>query len=117
MKGGTFIVLGGLVLAGVAGYIVYKQLTGTKNRDDNKEQQHKTMANEGDTIVTPTERSTEFSDIKDKSANSVNTRHYAASQTIKESLTNITCKDEEDIVTDNSATLDKTSSDLDDLLK
>ena len=33
MKGGTFIVVGGLVLAGVAGYIVYKQLTGTKNRD------------------------------------------------------------------------------------
>jgi hypothetical protein len=117
MKGGTFIVVGGLVLAGVAGYIIYKQLTRTKSGDDNKEPQHKTMSNEGDTTVTTTEINTEFSDIKDNSATSVNARHYAALQTIKESLTNITGKDEEVIVTDNSATLDKTSSDLDDLLK
>lgn len=119
MKSGTFLVVGGILLASsVAGYIVYKQLITTKKNDESigKQEDKTTYGNKASEFPAP-ERKTEFSVVKNASINSVNTRHYAASQAMKEAITNIANKEEENVITDNSAILKKISSDLEDLLK
>lgn len=121
MKGRIFLVLGGLAVAGFVAYEVYKHLQSDKtNEYGSSIENDGTVKKDGESPCDEDTTSASASDIYETRATVVHTvkeRHSEAVMAMKESLNTIFNESDEDVITENSETLDKTSSELDDLLK
>ena len=115
MKGNRILIVGGLVVAGVIAYELYKHYKSLKGS-------YEVSTQDADNDIPPVDSSAKpASDIyetKDTVVGSVKERHYEAARVMEESLNTIFKENDEDtIVSENSDTLCKTSGDLNDLLK
>lgn len=119
MKGSAFLVVGGLVVVGAVAYGVYRYMASTKettvkpsHESDIQKTEHQTeKATTTPPVVADLDKTKE-----DVIASMKATRKEAA-QAIEGSLNTIFNEAEEDLVTENTETLNKISSDLEDLLK
>ena len=122
MKGRKFLIVGGLVVAGVVAYEVCKHFCRIKdNRQETKPHaegdfySEKCDAPPVDPDAAP---AINIYETKATVADSVKERHYEVAKVMEESLNVIFRENEkETIVTENSDTLSKTSNDLNELLK
>ena len=109
MKGSIALVIGGVVVVGIAAYVIYKRLQPAK--EEQSQQSNTPVRKEGPTT-------SDFTQVKEDAASAIKDRHVEAAQVINESLQTIfNEKDVENVKTENSETLDKIDDDLDDLLK
>jgi len=109
MKGSMVLVIGGVIVVGIAAYVIYKKLQPSK-----EEQPQQSSA----PIRKEAPVTSDFVQTKEDAASAIKSRHIEASQIINESLQTIfNEKDIENVKTENSETLDKIDDDLDDLLK
>lgn len=109
MKGSIALVIGGVVVVGIAAYVIYKQLQPTKEEP----------SQQSNTPVCKKEPATsDYTQVKEDAASAIKDRHVEAAQVINESLQTIfNEKDIENVETENGETLDKIDDALDDLLK
>lgn len=121
MKGSKILIIGGLVVAGVIVYEIYKHHhsskgfyeVSTSDADGATPKQ-----NDNPPVDSSTKPASDIYETKDTVVASVKERHDEAARVIEESLKTIFKEnDEESVASENSDTLSKTSSDLDDLLK
>lgn len=121
MKSNKILIIGGLVVAGVIAYELYKHYHSVKDTcEANTKDEDSIFSKQGDnppvdSSATPT---SDVFETKETVVASVKERHYEAAKVMEESLNTIFKEnDEETIVSENSDTLHQTSSDLNDLLK
>lgn len=111
MKGSIVLVIGGVVVVGAAAYVIYKHL-----KSQTEDQAEKVTA--PFPKDEPTVTSTDFSQVKEDAATTIKDRHSEAAQVINESLQTIFDRENaEEVITENSESLDKIDDDLDNLLK
>lgn len=121
MKGNKILIVGGLVVAGVIAYELYKHYQSLKGSYEVSTQDADNAIPKQNDIPPVDSSAKPASDIyetKDTVVGSVKERHYEAARVMEESLNTIFKENDEDtIVSENSDTLCKTSGDLNDLLK
>jgi len=121
MKGGKILIIGGLVVAGVIAYEIYKHYHSSKDSYEVSTSDVDSATprqNDNPPVDSSTKPASDIYETKDTVVTSVKERHYEAARVMEESLNTIFREnDEETIVSENSDTLSKTSSDLNDLLK
>lgn len=124
MKGSTFLIIGGIVVAGVVAYEVYKHFYKPTNKKCEKEPVVKDVfrtahdASESAFSETQTASADDLYKTRETVVHSVRERHSEAAKAMEESLNTIFSASENDeIVTENSRALGETSNDLGDLLK
>lgn len=121
MKGSKILIIGGLVVAGVIVYEIYKHYHSSKDSyqvstpdaDNTVPKQNNTLP-----VDSSAKPASDIYETKGTVVTSVKERHYEAARVMEESLNTIFREnDEETIVSENIDTLSKTSSDLNGLLK
>lgn len=120
MKDSKFLIVGGLVVAGVIANAIYKQYCSAKESyeaspsdvDDASPKQKNNLPL--DSSAKPT---SDIYETKEAVITSVQERHYEAAKIMEESLRTIFKENDETIATETSDTLNQTSRDLKDLLK
>lgn len=124
MKGSTFLIIGGIIVAGAVVYEVYKNF----QKQTKEEHKNESVVKDDFHIAHDTPKSafsethtasaTNAYETRESVAQSVRERHREAAKAMKESLNTIFSDAEHDeIGTENSQTLEETSNDLSDLLK
>jgi len=116
MKGKVVIIVGGILVAGAVGYIVYKHLKDSKKEKANNEAEAKEHNNPKAVDENNFSSNTDYSDVFGSAISSIKERHVTASQIIKESLENIFNDDDNGDV-DISEIFDKADNELNALLK
>lgn len=121
MKYSKFLIIGGLVVAGLAAYEIYKHCYSKKdncrgnipNRENNviPEQNNNTYA---ESSAIP---ASDICESKEAVIDFVKARHCEAAKAAEESLNTIFKENEGHVETENSEVLEKAGKDLDDLLK
>lgn len=121
MKGSKILIIGGLVVAGVVAYELYKHYRSVK---DTCETKHKDvdytspMRKDSSTVHSSEAPASDVFETKETVVDSVKERHFEAARVMEESLNTIFKEnDEEVIISENSDVLNQTSNDLNDLLK
>lgn len=122
MKGKNFLLIGGIVAAGIIAYGAYKCIySGKKNNGKNGfDTERKEVSNSELELLTEHHASSEenMNEAKVGVISSIRERHYEAVKTMENSLNTIFYEQEVDnIVTENSETLERISGKLDDLLE
>ena len=119
MKGYKFLIVGGIIFAGVVVYELYKHLHVANNNHNENETSPKDdsfTTQESNPVSEPYVSS--GTNVYEEREAVVNERHYEAVKVMEESLNTIFKEsDDEGIVTENGEVLDKTSDELEDLLK
>ena len=118
MKGSKFLIIGGIVVAGVVAYELYKHYHSEKDtcRATPKDEDYISPMQKDSLVVHSSEEP--VSETKETVVASVRERHYEAARVMEESLNTIFKENnEEDIVSENSDALNQTNNDLNDLLK
>lgn len=120
MKRRTLLILGGMVFIVAVAYAVHKHFQENKN----KEYVNNTVDNDvfesvgKDSAEIDATSTSDVYETREAVVHSVKERHSKAATAMAESLNTICNEvDNDEIVTENSGALNKTSSDLDDLLK
>lgn len=119
MKGSTFLVVGGLVVVGAVAYGVYRYMNSQKKTAVRPPRESDIKATERQTENTTTTSPivTDLNSTKEEVISSMKATRKEAAQAIEKSLNTIFNGAEENLVTENTETLSKISSDLEDLLK
>ena len=121
MKGSKFLIIGGIVVAGVVAYELYKHYRSAKdtcNTNLKNEDYISPMQKDGPVVHSSEEPVSDVFETKETVVASVKERHYEAARVMEESLNTIFKENnEEDIVSENSDALNQTNNDLNDLLK
>ena len=124
MEGRTFLIIGGIIVAVLVAYEVYKHFCKPTNKECEKEPVVKDdfrTAHDASVSASSETHSASAADVyetRETVVHSVRERHSEAAKAMEESLNTIFSDSENDeILTENSQTLGKTSSDLGDLLK
>lgn len=121
MKGSKFLIIGGIVVAGVVAYELYKHYRSAKdtcNANPKNEDYISPMQKDSPVVHSSEEPVSDVFETKETVVASVKERHYEAARVMEESLNTIFKENnEEDIVSENSDALDQTNNDLNDLLK
>ena len=111
MKGSIVLVIGGVVVVGVAAYIIYKHLQS--QTEDQAEKVTAPFSKDEPTVTC-----SDFSQSKEDATDKIKARHSEAAHVINESLQTIFNEENaEKVKTENSESLDKIDDDLDNLLK
>lgn len=122
MKCRTFLIIGGVVVAGIVVYEVYKHLCNRKDEcvDTKTESEDSTPSVQEEFLSAEALKgsTTDIYETREAVVSTVKERHCEAAEVLQESLNTIFNESEiENIVTKNSDALEKTGSELDDLLK
>ena len=121
MKGSKFLIIGGIFVAGVVAYELYKHYHSEKDtcRATPKDEDYISPMQQDSPVVHSSEEPvSDVFETKETVVASVRERHYEAAQVMEESLNTIFKENnEEDIVSENSDALNQTNNDLNDLLK
>lgn len=124
MKGQSFLIIGGIVVVGVVAYEAYKHFCRPTSDECKKRTVKKddlyTAHNDSEmsSAEVHTSSDTDVYETRESVVHSVRERHCEAAKAMEESLNTIFSDSENpEIVTENSQTLEETSSDLDDLLE
>ena len=121
MKGSKILIIGGIVVAGVVAYELYKYYRSVKDICDTnpKDEDYASPIQTDSPIVDSSEETaSDAFETKETVVASVKERHYEAARVMKESLNTIFKENNEEvIVSENSDALNQTSNDLNDLLK
>lgn len=122
MKGFKFLIVGGIIAAGVVAYEIYKHfhISDDNNGVNEKSEKDDSFAVKDDNIIPEPYASSGEKVYEEREAvvSSVKERHYEAAKAMEDSLNTIFRETgNEDIVTENSDALNKTGGDLEDLLK
>lgn len=122
MKGRAFFIIGGIVVAGVIAYEIYKHFSKPMDRGYGKKpspSEDSSAANDVPESESLKARSTTADEVyKAKAAivHSVRERHGEAARVMEESLNTIFKETNDEVITENSELLGNTSKELDDLL-
>jgi hypothetical protein len=122
MKKRIFLIMAGIVAASVGAYRVCRRLGKTMSKECNKKSTSNDSVHNTQDVSTSEETYTstaaDVCETREVVVHSVRERHSEAAKAMEQSL-NTVFNDSinDDIVTENSQTLGKTSGDLDDLLK
>ena len=121
MKGSKFLIIGGIVVAGVVAYELYKHYHSAKDTcsaTSKNEDYISPMQKDSPVVHSSEEPVSDVFETKETVVASVKERHYEAARVMEESLNTIFKENnEEDIVSENSDALNQTNNDLNDLLK
>ena len=121
MKGTKFLIIGGIIVAGVVAYELYKHYHSAKDtcRATPKDEDYiSPMQKDSPVVHSSEEPVSDVFETKETVVASVRERHYEAARVMEESLNTIFKENnEEDIVSENSDALNQTNNDLNDLLK
>lgn len=121
MKGRTFLIIGGIVITGVVAYEVYKHFCKPTNEECEKEPLAKDdfcATHDAAESVAHRASATDVYEARETVGHAVRERHSEAAKAMEESLNTIFMdSDNNETVTENSESLEKTSSELGDLLK
>lgn len=114
MTGKVVLAVGGVLVIGAVGYLVYKYLQDSNN--DNSNDERKTIADDKYTVAkdTTTTSNVDFLSAKNRTVNSMKDRHAEASHIIADSIQNIQ-KNEDEFA--DAEVNEKIDQDLDALLK
>ena len=118
MKGNKFLIIGGLVVAGIIAYEIYKHYCSETNKQSLSPSEDEDDLSTELRSVPPTDSPvSDFCQKKETAIASVKGRHSEAGETIKESLNTIFEENNAYIETENSKKLDDVSAELDELLQ
>jgi len=121
MKGSKILIIGGIVVAGVVAYELYKHYRSVKDicETNPKDEDYASPIQTDSPIVDSSEEpASDAFETKEAVVASVKERHYEAARVMEESLNTIFKENNEEvIVSENSDALNQTSNDLNDLLK
>lgn len=120
MKGSKILIIGGIVVAGVVAYELYKHYQSVKDTCDTplKDEDYASpVQNDIPMVHSSEEPTSDAFETKETVVSSVKDRHCEAARVMEESLNTIFNNDEEVIISENSKTLNQTNNDLNDLLK
>lgn len=122
MKGFKYLIVGGIIVAGVVAYEIYKHfhVSDDNNGVNEKSEKDDSFVVKDNNIISEPYASSGEKVYEEREAvvSSVKERHSEAAKAMEDSLNTIFREiGNEDIVTENSDALNKTSGDLEDLLK
>lgn len=121
MKGSKILIIGGIVVAGVVAYELYKHYHSAKdtyNTNPKDEDYTSPVQKDSPMVHSSEESASDVFETKETVVASVKERHYEAAKVMEESLNAIFKDDDEEvIISENSDALNQTSNDLNDLLK
>ena len=121
MKGSKILIVGGFIVAGVIAYEIYKNYHSSKDSYEvNASSTGCTTPKQNNDlpVATSATPASDINEVKDTVISSIKERHYEAAKAMEESLNTIFKEDDKEaIVSENSDTLNQTSSNLNDLLK
>lgn len=121
MKCRILLIAGGIIVAGVVAYEVYRHRNNHNNEFVTRSNPENSMSLTSKKIPadkTPKDTTTDIGVVREAVASSLRDRHREAAKVMQESLNTIFANSEgENIVTENDEALAQTESDLCDLLK
>lgn len=120
MKGSKILIIGGIVVAGIVAYELYKHYHSAKDtyNTPTKDEDYTSPVQKDSPVHSPEEPTSDVFETKETVVASVKERHYEAAKAMEESLNTIfKDSDEEAIISENSDALNQTGNNLKDLLK
>lgn len=120
MKGRTFVIIGGVIVAGAIAYAIYKHVSNKYNEYGADTAPEETTPSAPDKYPSceAQEIDTDIDEVRETAASHIKERHNEAAKVMQDSLNTIFAASGDIIAeTENSETLAKTESELEDLLK